>query len=159
MSLRLKLFWLALALPALAQPWASVHLLVVPGRSLGPIELGKPVPVKAYELLGASNGRILSDSKDSGGESWSAPEDVYINVKCHDGRAAENVFQIFWTAPGPRTAEGVGVGSDMATVLRKLPAGQWGENAMDGTPCWKVPGLTLSCDRRDGKVYLMHLYR
>lgn len=160
MKLHILCFTLLCMAPACAQPWLKARLLVVPGKSLGPIQLGKPIPQEAYRLLGPGvGGASISKNthKDNAGVDWLAPKDVYIRVKCHDGKRPENVFQIFWTAPNPRTAEGLGVGSPAALVLKAFPKGKWTDQTMDGNPTWLTPGLDWTFDDKRSKVIEMHL--
>lgn len=153
------LFALLLMAPASAQPWLKPKLLVVPGKSLGPIVLGKPIPKAAFGLLGpASGGSDVSRNthKDGAGVEW-AVKDLYLRVKCHDGKRPENAYQIFWTAPNPRTAEGLGVGSPVAAVVKKYPKGRWTTDTLDGYPTWTTPGLNWMCDEKRTRVVQMHL--
>ena len=155
---------LLLMAPAGAQPWLKAKLLVVPGKNLGPIVLGKPISPGAYQLLGpgVGSGEISKNThKDNAGVEWIAPKatvkDPYIRVKCHDGNRPENVFQIFWTAPNPRTVEGLGMGSSVAEVLKAFPKGKWTTQTMDGNPTWLTPGLDWTFDENRKKVIEMHL--
>lgn len=148
-----------------AQPFVKAKLLVVPGKSIGPIQLGKPVPEEAFKLLGPGSGRedvTKITSQDGGGIEWLAPpakyDSPYLRVKCHDGKKPENVFQVFWTVPGPRTANGVGVGSSVAEVTKKFPSGHW-TTGMDDAVSWETKGLNFTFDAKKTKVYLMHLYK
>lgn len=153
------LLLLILVAPVWAQPWLKVPLVVVPGQRLGPIVLGKPIPPEAYKLLGNVAGRAeLSkiSSPDGGGVEWLSG-DLYIRVKCHDGKRPENVFQIFWTAPNVRTADGLGVGSPVAAVLKRYPGGRWTTQTLDGVPTYQTPGLDWGFDERRSRVTDMHL--
>ncbi|MFN8608484.1 MAG: hypothetical protein U0931_13185 [Vulcanimicrobiota bacterium] len=157
--MRTLIFLLLWVLPAGAQPWLKTRLVVVPGQSVGPIALGKPIPARAYTLLGAAQGSAELNqipSKDGGGVEWIAGE-RYLRVKCHDGIKPENVFQIFWTVPNARTADDLGVGSTRAAVLKKYPHGNWTTDTMDGVPTYQTPGLNFSFDYKRGKVIEMHL--
>lgn len=156
------LLLILLTLPALAQPWQK-PILVVPGKSLGPIELGKPVPKSAYQLLGPAVGQdqvLANQSKDGAGLEWTDKKarmgEPYIRVKCHDGIKPENVYQIFWTASGPRTKAGVGVGSPLAKVQQSFPKGAW-TTGMDDEAVWKTPGLNFIFDSKKTRVLEMHL--
>lgn len=164
MKLRILFLTLLLLAPASAQPWLKPKLLVVPGKSLGPIVLGKPIPEEAFRLLGSGTGRAAvskNQHKDSAAVEWIAPKasvnDPYIRVKCHDGKRPENAYQIFWTAPNPRTAQGLGVGSPAALVLKAFPKGRWTMESMDGYPTWLTPGLNWTFDEKRTKVIEMHL--
>ncbi len=146
-----------------AQPFVKANLLVVPGKSIGPIQLGKPVPEEAFKLLGPGSGRDKVSqitSKDGGGIDWIAPpgklDSPYLRVKCHDGVKPENVFQVFWTVPGPRTANGLGVGSPASEVTKKFSSGHW-KTGMDDQVYWETPGLNFGFDSKKSKVVLMHL--
>ena len=151
---------------ALAQSWATVPQTVVPGKSLGFIQLGKPIPPAALKQLGQPRGgtKIPANvSKDGAAVEWSSPKagqnGPYIRVKCHDGVRPENVFQIFSTAPGPRTASGVGVGTPVAEVLKKYPHGKWERDELEGFPTWDVPGLSfVVSDQKNGKVVMLWLH-
>ena len=149
------MLFLLLTIPVLAQPW-----LVVPGKSLGPIELGKPVPSVAIKQLGPAIGQDrvkANQSKDGAGLEWADKSGLsYIRVKCHDGVKPENVFQIFWTVSGPRTKGGLGVGSPLAKVLKSFPKGQW-KQGLDDVPVWSNPGLNFMFDVKKTRVVEMHL--
>lgn len=160
--MKLHTFFLTLLLmaPAGAQPWLKAKLLVVPGQSLGPIVLGKPIPKQAYQLLGPGTGSeevSKNTHKDGTGVDWLAPNDVYLRVKTHDGKRPENAYQIFWSAPNPRTAGGLGVGSSKAAVLKAFPKGRWTLENLDGAPTWMTPGLNWTFDDKRTKVTEMHL--
>lgn len=164
MKLHALFLTLLLIAPAAAQPWLKVKLLVVPGKSLGPIVLGKPIPEEAYRLMGPGGGRAevgKNTHKDGAAVEWISPtatvQDPYIRVKTHDGKSAENAFQIFWTAPNPRTAEGLGIGSSAAAVQKAFPKGRWTTETMDGNPTWLTPGLNWTFDEKRSKVVEMHL--
>jgi len=160
MKLHSLFLTLLLIAPAGAQPWLKAKLLVVPGKSLGPIVLGKPIPKQAYQLMGPGAGSAnvtKNTSKDGAAVEWMAPKDVYIRVKCHDGNQPENAFQIFWTAPNPRTAGGLGVGSSATAVVKAFPKGRWTNQSMDGYPTWETPGLNWTFDEKRTKVLEMHL--
>lgn len=159
MKLHTLILTLLLIAPAAAQPWLKAKLLVVPGKSLGPIGLGQPVS-QAYPLMGRAVGSdevSKNTSKDGASVEWRAANDVYIRVKCHDGRQPENVFQIFWTAPNPRTAGGLGVGSSVAAVQKAFPKGRWTTDTLDGAPTWLTPGLNWTFNEKRSKVVEMHL--
>lgn len=159
--MRSLFFALLLLAPVSAQPWLKPKLLVVPGKSLGPITLGKPIPKETFRLLGPATGNSdvqQNTHKDNAAIEWLA-KDLYIRVKCHDGRRPENAYQIFWTAPNPRTAEGLGVGSPVASVLKKYPKGKWTTDDLDGYPTWTTPGLNWMCDAKKTRVVEMHLIR
>jgi hypothetical protein len=164
MTIRILFLTLLLLVSASAQPWLNTKLLVVPGKSLGPIVLGKPIPEEAFALLGPGTGRAevsKNEHKDGAGVDWLAPnatlDDPYIRAKCHDGIHPENVYQIFWSAPNPRTAEGLGVGSPQASVLKAYPEGRWTTDSLDGYPTWQTPGLNWTFDEDRSKVIEMHL--
>ncbi|MBN9416977.1 MAG: hypothetical protein J0I12_16140 [Candidatus Eremiobacteraeota bacterium] len=155
------LLFLLLAATASAQPWLTQKLLVVPGKSIGLIRLGKPVPRAAYQQLGkpsSASDVSKNTSTDGAAIEWLGSKGPYIRVKCHDGNRPENVFQVFWTAPGPRTAEGIGIGSTAAQVRAKYPKGKSGEPYLDADETWSIPGLTMVLDGKNGKVVEMNLH-
>jgi hypothetical protein len=143
-----------------AQPWTKQRLEVVPGRSIGPVALGRPISKNALETLGppSADSRREITVKDGGGVTWTDAQNRYINVKCHDGVDPRNVYQVFWTARNPQ-ARGVGVGSAAAAVVKAFPEGRWTQDEMEGKPCWTTPGLRFTCTARTGRVSLMHLYK
>jgi len=116
--------------------------LIIPGKSVGPIVLGKPIPPSAYKVLGRPTSQTPpgrgADGMDSGNVFWKSG----LNVKLNDGRGDSNVFQVFVFSPKFMTAKGIRKGSTFAQVRKAYPSGKK-EEAMDSDFAWAVPGMTI----------------
>jgi hypothetical protein len=64
MNIRTLLLTLLLLVSASAQPWLKTKLPVVPGQSLDPIVLGKPIPEEAFAQPGPGTGRAKVSRKN-----------------------------------------------------------------------------------------------
>jgi hypothetical protein len=122
---------------------SSSQYLIVPGKSVGPIVLGKPIPDSAYKMLGrptsVSPPSPGSDGLDTGSVYW---ENKLI-VKLNDGKGDNNVFQVFVISPRFSTSKGIRRGSTFSQVRKAYPSGKKGQ-AMDSDFAWEIPGMSMN---------------
>ncbi|MBI2266217.1 MAG: hypothetical protein HYU64_13785 [Armatimonadetes bacterium] len=117
--------------------------LIVPGKKVGLIALGKPIPREVLKSLGKPTSHTAplpgKDGTDTGNYYWEGK----LNVKLNDGRGDENVYQIFVLSPNYHTAEGIKVGASWEQVRRVYPKGKKIE-VMDFDFGWATPGMVFS---------------
>lgn len=121
---------------------SSNRFLIVPGKSVGLIEMGKPISKKAMNLMGKpTNFTPPTTGKkgiDTGSYYW---EDKLI-IKINDGKNDLNVYQAFIISPKYYTTRGIRRGSTLAELKKAYPKGKKVE-LMDHDFGWQIPGMTF----------------
>lgn len=128
--------------------WGSTAIedtLIAPGRSIGDVQLGKPVPTSFLKLLPAPND-WTSDFSWGGSSGTDEPVDFFIHTQSGQRRGVVTAVGLKGQSPGwPafRTKEGIGIGSSLKAVKRAYPNSKWLEAGMDTTGYWQLsPGTT-----------------
>lgn len=151
-SLMLALLLSLLVVPGLAQDWTtSSKIAVVPGRSVGVITLGKPLPSDASALYGQPTSRVEPvagpDGRDTGSVVFGSTTGFEIKkgmlVKLNDGRSDNNVYAIYVRGVRAFTPQGATLGINMAKARAIYPQGVVGNDEMSGDATLKIPGLTM----------------
>ena len=130
-------------------PYQQAKLVVVPGVSAGPIELGKPMPGNIESLLGPPTKRtdrlVL----------WT--QSTYLNFE--EGVMAKlgpdgQVESIFICTFGARTSGGAGIGDSSDAVRAAHPDAKYVQHR--GADALEVPGLsiTLTMDGRAAQFFV-----
>ncbi len=121
---------------------SSNRFLIVPGKSIGLIEIGKPISKKVMNLMGKpTNFTPPTTGKkgiDTGSYYW---EDKLI-IKINDGKNDLNVYQAFIMSKKYYTTRGVRLGSTLAELKKAYPKGKKVE-MMDHDFGWQIPGMTF----------------
>lgn len=131
---------------------AADEYLIVPGKSVGSIEIGKPIPKAVMDAFGKPTNYTKpspgKDGRDTGNYYWEGR----LNVKINDGRGDFNVFQILINSPKYHTKNGIRLGSTTAEVKKAYPSGkkiEW----MDCDFAWTVTGVAFCIN--GGKVVMI----
>ena len=121
---------------------SSNRFLIVPGKSIGLIEIGKPISKKVMNLMGKpTNFTPPTTGKkgiDTGSYYW---EDKLI-IKINDGKNDLNVYQAFIISKKYYTTRGIRRGSTLAELKKAYPKGKKVE-MMDHDFGWQIPGMTF----------------
>lgn len=164
--MRRLLFCLALitslSLSAAAQSWKDTRLVVVPGESVGPIQLSQPVSRAVLVLLGEPTRRIEPDPdyEDSGLLVWTdVPERLDFSsgilVKLHDGEESHHVRSIFVSGVRAVTNRGAHLGMTLAQVREVYPEATFVPARGGGH--WAIPGLNFTFSTSERLVEMVVL--
>lgn len=150
----IALLLVALALPALAAgEWRTARLLVVPGRSAGPLRLGEPLSPEAFRVLGAATWQQAPepgpDGMDTGSVTWGGEAQTElthgVNVKLNDGKGDDNVFTVYLVAVRAITDRGAYLGCTLRRARQVYPEARLlGEEELrDYSAGLEIPGLVM----------------
>lgn len=114
--------------PVLSAPAALSNTLIVPGVSLGRVELGKPVPQSFLNYMGPSK---RDESVSPNVYLWIGR--LLLKTRIEGGQKRVEAMYIY--DPKFKTDKKVGVGSPLKTAQQLYPAGQWREG-IDDELCW-----------------------
>lgn len=116
--------------------------LIIPGKSVGLIELGKPIPKSVMKELGKPTNFTKpvkgKDGIDTGNYYW----ENNLNIKLNDGLGDFNVYQIFVINTKYHTEKRIKVGSKAAEAKKAYPGGEK-VDVMDCDYGWEITGMTL----------------
>lgn len=140
------------AIPALAvfeEPYIPTKMIentiIVPGRSVGDVVLGKPVPQSFIKLLPPPS-PWMPDYCWGGEDGTDVPPYFFIDTATGRKSGVVTAFGIQgrpdgW--PDFRTKEGIGLGSTFTAVKRAYPKGKLLPPGMDIDCSWEIaPGPT-----------------
>lgn len=128
--------------------------LIVPGKGVGPIRLGKPVPRYAMDIFGRPDKFELSDRQDEGVCLWQGK----LLVKLNDGTSKEHVFQVFVYSPLFHAEKGIKIGSSLRDLRMAYPEGKREQNVAEADFGWRVPGLVFFIsDEKVGSIGVVPL--
>ncbi|MBI3927890.1 MAG: hypothetical protein HY319_20280 [Armatimonadetes bacterium] len=146
--------------PGNARPWRFTPLTVWPGKSAGPIELGKPLSKEVYRALGEPTyRRDATAGQGSGLVRWSLPGPQparKVEAILHDGRNPQSVLAVRVKGVRAMTDRKVRLGDPVAAVRRAYPDGKLGLHEQYDTDVWKIPGLNFLL--RDDRVEELFVY-
>ena len=120
----------------------SKRFVVVPGKSVGLIEIGKPISKKVMKLMGKPTRFTPPTSGKSGLDTGSYYWEGKLIVKINDGKGDMNVYQAFIISEKYYTTMGIRRGSDFSELKRCYPKGKKVE-MMDMDFGWEIPGMTF----------------
>ncbi|MDR5682580.1 MAG: hypothetical protein QN163_00935 [Armatimonadota bacterium] len=142
---------LVLAAAVVVQAATPTSLLIVPGRSVGPIVLGMRM-TQVFQVLGPPEGREPGDQTI---KFFWPRRGLTVRVD-RDGR----VDAIFVESPAYRTARGVGVGSTRDEVVGAYgPAPQAQEDRTTLILSYTPLGITFAIAKdRGSRVHLVMVY-
>lgn len=123
--------------------------LIIPGQSVGLLNIGKPIPYSFIKFYGAPDSYSEPrETKDSGSLSWYNK----LLIKLNDLKDKKNIFSIFIEDPIFKTAKGIGVGSKFEDLKNKYPNGKEHIDGYRGTTAWKLDGITFFISEQ-GNIY------
>ena len=128
---------------------ATDEYLIVPGKSVGAIEIGKPIPNGVMQTLGKPTNYTKPEPGKNGRDTGNYYWEGKLNVKINDGRGDFNVFQILLSNPKYHTKNGIRVGTAVGDVKKAYPSGkriEW----IDCDFAWAATGITFCIN--GGKV-------
>lgn len=145
---------------AQVERWRFVPLQIVPGRSVGPIELDKPVSDAALAQLGPPTTVVKARREaGSGMLRWAIagqdPKRV-LEVTLHNGRNPRAVNSVRIRGLRAETDRHVKMGDGVSTVHDIYPEGRTGLQKSLREEIWRVPGANLVC--RDGRLSEITVY-
>lgn len=129
------------------QRWRFAQLKVIPGQSVGPIEVGKAVPLEAFDLLGPPTVEVAPGrTQNSGLLRWAIagqnPKRM-IEVTLHNGRSAKAVVSVRLRGVKAETNQRIKLGDKAAAVQDLYPDGREGLHDQPGAVTWRVPGASF----------------
>lgn len=140
--------------------WRFTELQVVPGKKVGPFEIGKAVPDSALELLGPPSVNIRpGKTPNSGLMRWSIPgqdPQRMIEVILHNGHSARAVVTVRVRGVNALTDQRVRLGDPAQVVKDYYPDGREGVGGDSGGSSWRVPGANFSLS--GGRLKEMLIY-
>ncbi len=101
-------------------PATNLDNIIVPGKRVGFIEIGKPLPKDLIKVIGVPDTYCPpTDSKDSGSLSYRSR---YL-IKLNDGVSKQNVYTIYISpeAQDLKTLGGLHIGSSLTELKEKYP--------------------------------------
>lgn len=133
------------AIPAMAVSHSnSVHnTLIEPGRAVGALRIGLPIPHWYFLQIGRPN--IINSAGGSWGGVLNTGVSGFMSVDYDAGTAKvgkiviSDVEQDLRKWPDFRTKEGVGLGTKVAVVKARFPSGIVSPFGMDVDSLWEVP--------------------
>ncbi|MNS90670.1 hypothetical protein D3C72_1247310 [compost metagenome] len=147
------------------------NVLIVPGRSVGAIALGRPVPAWFYNQMGRPSIVTKAGAQvNTGFISWGGVPNSGIAgllaVSLNDGAGRENVSEIILSTieqdlrqwPVFKTKEGIQLESPFAWVRRAYPDGKETQGGMDVEKWWELPARGISFGISDGEVIEINVY-
>jgi hypothetical protein len=118
---------------------------VIPGRSVGPFRLGRPIPADARARLGPPTAYAApGTTPDSGSCAWDFAGEGRLLIKLHDGVRRDAIHSIYVGSRHFATAEGLRVGDAFARVKALAPAGRKDIEVMDADFAWVVAGASYT---------------
>lgn len=130
-----------------AQRWRFQEIVVVPGESAGPIELGKPLSAQALELLGPPTLEVKpGKTQGSGILRWAiagqSPNRM-IEALTHNGRNPRAVVSVRLRGIPAQTDRKIKLGDSASAVRDLYPDGREGLHEAVGGVTWRVPGANF----------------
>lgn len=114
--------------PVVSTTPAVSNTLIVPGVSLGRVELGKPVPQSFLNYMGPSK---RDESVSPNVYLWTGR--LLLKTRIEGGQKRVEAMYIY--DPKFKTDKKVGVGGPLKAAQQLYPAGQWREG-IDDELCW-----------------------
>jgi len=114
--------------------------LIVPGKSAGPVLLGKPLSPGVFDAFGRPDTAIApKEDMDSGVYEWKNN----ILVKLNNGKDKNSVNTIFINSGDFKTSEGITVGSSLDNVKKAYPGGRKSDEIPDADFGWEANGIAF----------------
>lgn len=122
------------------------NLLIVPGRSIGDVQVGRPVPMAFIKPLPAPN-PWYTDYSWGGSDGTDEPVDFFIRTQSR--KRSGVVVAVGMKNQGSawpvfKTKEGLGLGSTLNAVKKAFPKGKWLPAGMDTDGYWQLPPGTTT---------------
>jgi len=134
----------------------SPDYLIIPGKSVGPIEIGKPISGKVFKMFGKPTSYSAPSPGKKGIDTGSCYWKDRINVKLNDGKGDKNVYQLFIMSQKYYTSSGIRIGSSFRSVKKAYPRGKK-EEGMDVDIVWKARGIFFGIYK--GKVINIGVFK